>query len=376
MSSQWPVQPDRPRVSHRRSWLKHALAGIACAALPERASTAPEVPAAPNVPSLAFLLGRNHELSPDFKGGYSNHVSMALYSLSALGATVAALARFAETQWAPLEPLPSDPGPRVTPDNWKALLGRHDAQNGFRALFSDEIAKLGRDATLRKYLPALLPGVGAAGFHALIRTGYGVRFGDDREVSDGLAYWATAFLPLGLLVTAGREPDPRALLLKANQTSALAGANLSSRLVHGKMKAASLLPGFSALASALGPNETTLPRIAASAIRLYVQSGDFTALHAVTSAHAYRLLQPCIEPRAEGLRYFWQAFLAAHVSAGAPQVAEAPEDHVPPWTESVKRAISSRDAHDVKLVDVVREEDAFYHDPIYRRAAARRMRLI
>jgi len=41
------------------------------------------------------------------------------------------------------------------------------------------------------------------------RTGYGVRFGDDREVADGLAYWATAFVPLGPV---GTERVPHALL--------------------------------------------------------------------------------------------------------------------------------------------------------------------
>ena len=36
----------------------------------------------------------------------------------------------------------------------------------------------------------------------------------------------------------------------------------------------------------------------------------------------------------------------------------------------------SLDEHKIKLVDVAHEQDAFYADPVYRRAAARRLKLI
>jgi Questin oxidase-like len=183
---------------------------------------------------LASLLQRNHGLRPDFGGGLANHVSMGLYSLSALGADAAQLERFADAHGARLEPLPAEPGPAIGADAWKARLGQRDAINGYRALFTQSIARHGRDATLRKYLPDLLPGIGCDAFHALIRTGYGVRFGDDREVADGLAYWAIAFVPLGPLGPVGREREPRALLESVHATLALAGRDPPGheRLIH------------------------------------------------------------------------------------------------------------------------------------------------
>jgi len=132
---------------------------------------------------------------------------MGLYSLSALGADAAQLERFADSHWARLELLPAEPGPTIGAHAWKTRLGQRDAINAYRAFFTQAIARHGRNATLRKDLPDLLPGIGSGGFHALIRTGYGVRFGDDREVADGLAYWATAFVPLGPLGAAGTERD-------------------------------------------------------------------------------------------------------------------------------------------------------------------------
>jgi hypothetical protein len=361
-------------ASERRNWLAQALAGVAFGMFASDAVAEPTAP--PERALLGSLLRRNHELCPDFRGGLSNHVSMGLYSLWALGADGTVLARFADARWSSLEPLPKDPGPRVTTENWTALLGRREALNGFRALFAAEVAQLGRDRVLRRYLPGLLPGIGGGAFHPLIRTGYGVRFDDDAEVIAGLAYWATAFLPLGPLAPPGRERDPRVLFQQISETPTLAGRDLSGRLIFGKMQAAAALPAFAPLASALNPDDGTLASIAAATVRLYVQSRDFTALHAVTGTHAYRLLRPFIEPPEQGLRYFWQALAAAYISIGAPRMVEPPPGDAPPWNESIQRAIATLDDHDVKLVDVARAEGSFYGGSIYRRAAARRMRLI
>jgi hypothetical protein len=375
-----PKDSDAP-TTDRRGWLAGALAGAAHSAFAMRAEAGAGAPAQGPASGwkkreLLPLLDRNHELSPEFEGGLSNHVSMGLYSLAALGASSEQIQRFAEAHWPRLEPLPREAGPGISGESWKSHLGQRQAINGYRAFFTAAIAREGRDATLRKFLPALLPGVGAAAFHPLIRTAYGVRFGDDREVSDGLAYWATAYLPLGPLGSAGTQRDPRALLARVHATPALAGRDLSGYLIVGKMKAASELPEFRAQANALAPDDGTLAALAAASVRLYIQNRDFTALHAVTGTHAYRLLQPFIAPSELGLRYFWQALLAAYVSIGAPSVVEPAASSVPAWNDSVERARASLDEHDIKLVDVAREQGAFYADPLYRRAAARRMGLL
>lgn len=371
----------------RRGWLVRALAGAAFASFAGGAGAEPGAPgprAAPGRPAppakkpdeLASLLQRNHERRPDFNDGVSNHLSMAIYSLSALGADAAQLERFVQAYWARLEPLPVEPGPVVDARTWKTRLGQRDAINGYRTLFSQAIARDGRDATLRKYLPDLLPGIGCDAFHPLIRTGYGVRFGDDREVADGLAYWAIAFAPLGPLGPVGTEREPRALLESVHATPALAGRVLQGRRITGRLKGAAELPGFRAKLDALAPDDTTLAAIAAATVRVYADGGDFTALHAVTGTHAYRLLQPFITPPELGLRYFWQAVLAAYVSIGAPRIVDPPASDVPSWEESLGLARASLDEHHIKLVDIAHEQGAFYADPLYRRAAARRLGLL
>jgi hypothetical protein len=360
-------------TSQRRIFLQ-TMAYLAASGVSTPPSAAAEAVPAGVQATLRALLDRNHGLKPDFGGGFSNHVSMALYSLTALGGNSASLIRFAEAHWSSLEALPRAEEPRITSANWRAWLGQSQALNGYRALFAAEGQRLGRAGVLRKYLPALLPGVGAAAFHALIRTGYGVRFGDDREVADGLSYWATAYLPLGPLGKAGTEDDVSALLAKLREGSQK-GTELPGRLITDKMKAAVQEPRFRGAVDGLRPSDSTLASIAAAAVRLYLSSGDFTLLHAVTGTHAYRQIAPYIEPREEGIRYFWQAISAAYVGVGAPPVQAAPESDPPPWAPTLQRALPSLDEHDLKLVDIAREEGAFYRDPIYQSAAARRMRL-
>ena len=367
----------------RRQLLAQAAAGLGAAAL----GSAPALGAAadgggpagaggkrPGTTVLRSLLDRNHGMSPQYGPGFSNHVSMGLYSLLALGGSDAALARFAEPHWVRLEPVPAAETVAFTPESWTTRLGRAEAFASYRAFFAAELLRLGRERALRAYLPGLMPGVGAAAFHALIRTAYGVRFADEREIADGLAYWATAFLPLGPLATAGQEREPRALLQAMSEDATLTGASMPNGPIHARMKAVAQLTAFGSLASALLVDRHTLPRIAAAALDLYLASGDFTALHAVTGTHAYRVLSPFLE--ADAVRHHFQAVAAAFVSIGAPRLATPPSSAAPPWHEIVTHALRSVDEHDLKLVEVARQEEAFYRNPLYRRAAAQRMRLV
>jgi hypothetical protein len=324
---------------------------------------------------LDSLLARNPRMSPDYRGGLSNHCSMGLLSLAALGGTSEQLSRFADSEIVSLEVLGPPRGPTVTANDWTDLLGKREALSGFLALFQRELAERGREETLRRYLPRLLPGLGAGAFHGLIRTAYGVRFRNDSEVMDGLAYWAVAHLPLGPLPAPGRETEPLAALEAIRKSPSLGGKRVTGELIFGKMKAAAALPGFPAAAALLRPEARTLERIAGAVVKLYAATGDFTALHAVTATHAYRQLLPSIQQPEDGVRYLWQALAAAYVTIQSPAVAVPSGRNVPAWSTITGKAAASRDPHDLKLVEIAKDEEFRYQDPTYRLAAARRMHL-
>jgi Questin oxidase-like len=143
------------------------------------ASTSPPAAADPTPAIVGPLLARNRERHPG--SPFSNHLSMSLLSLAALGASTDRIRAKGESELKGILPFPTG-GPAVTPTNWRDHLRNADALPGLRAMFEHEIATLGLADTLRLYLPTLLPGLSAAAFHPLIRTGYGVRFGDPAEV--------------------------------------------------------------------------------------------------------------------------------------------------------------------------------------------------
>ena len=80
--------------------------------------------------------------------------------------------------------------------------------------------------------------------------------------------------------------------------------------------------------------------------------------------------------RPRSLQFLWQAFrVAAYISMGTPSITSPGTGDVPAWDVVIKQAVASTDEHDLKLVDIAREEESSYGNPLYRRAAARRMRL-
>ncbi len=377
----------------RRTFLGRSLS-LAAGVLPfARAAAGADLPAVaappgPTVdlkdPVLASLLARNRERHPGGRG--SNHLSMALLSLAALGAGAARMRALGEDKLAQQGSAFPSGGPAVTAAGWRDHLGNDAALPGLRALFEQEIARRGVPGTLRLYLPALLPGVGAHAFHALIRTGYGVRFGDPAEVAMGLAYWAVTYLPLGPLGAFGSHGDPAAALAAVRKVPVLtdegrraAGVVKPDNLnIAGSMQWVSTLPGFGAAASSLKIGDASLAAIARAMVRLHVASGDdFTALHAVTGAHAYRMLEPHVPDRTAGRRHLWQALVAAYVSIGAPAVAPAPAPaKLPPWTEILAKAAGSTDDHELKLTDIAREEARHHRDPTYLHSAALHLSLV
>jgi hypothetical protein len=336
--------------------------------------------------ALGSLLARNQNKHPGQR--VSNHTSMALLSLAALGSSDQHLRELGEhhlSRWAPFP----ESGPAVDARGWREQLGNTGALFGFRALFRQEIQRRGVPATLRLYLPGLLPGLGAHAFHAIIRTGYGVRFDDAEEVAMGLAYWAVTYLPLGPLAQASSGQsggDPLAALAAVRDTPVLtregrqaAGIVKPDGMnIAGNMQWASSLAGFApAAALRLGPG--SLAGIARATLGMYLGSRDnFTALHAVTGTHAYRMIEPFVPDRTAGRRYLWQALVAAYVSIGAPVLNQPAPAQLPGWAEVAARAAASNDDHEIKLTDIAREESRHWNESgqQYLRAAATHLGLV
>ncbi|HTF88312.1 MAG TPA: questin oxidase family protein [Planctomycetota bacterium] len=365
--------PSRREILAAGSAFAAAPAWIACAGGPLHVTSSPTRDTSGD--TLRELLAWNRTKHPRYRGGLANHLSMALWSQHSLGAGEARLREFAASYGAMLESMPTA-GPPVDAKEWRQALGRDEALHGFVAHFERELRERGRAAVLHDALDALSPSVGSAAFHCLIRTAFGVRFEDDAEIAHALAYWAVTASTLGTpSANPTDEKDPGAVLQRVRSDERFSKASISGGSIDGRMKQAAAIPGFSDLASSLVLDDAALASIAREMIGLFASTGNFTALHAVTSTHALRIVLPFAADRERLMRFHWQALVAAYIGIGAPAAQALKLEGAPEWPAIGARAVASNDDHDAKLVFACREEAAIHGEGAYRLAAARRVKL-
>ncbi len=300
--------------------------------------------------TLIDLLDEGAAFDPEYAGGLSNHRPMALLALAGLGAEPDRLAQFAQRYSTRLQPAPP---PAVWPagDPWALRLGERGAWPAYRDLFLHWLHSEDAGDVLRQSLPVLMQGCGAAAFHGLIRTAYAVQSAHRQELADALAYWACRWLDLGTApARPGTADDPAAVLRRLHAVPP------DDTLIFERMQAAAAQPGFAAAVGSLRIDEArTLPHLATLGAQAYAATGNFTALHLVTSAHALRVLLPYLDEPLPSLQAYWRAYAAA-VCAAALQPGTPPRPR--PWSELLAAAVASDDDHVVKLVYSCREEQA------------------
>ncbi len=312
--------------------------------------------------NLSELLSDGARFAPEYRGGLSSHLPMALVALHRLGADDQRLTAWYERYAARL---PSAPAAEtwVAGDAWPGRLGNPAAWASYRSLFAEWLLHESATEVLNQVLPQLMPGCAAAAFHGPIRLAYAARSAHVGELADALAYWACRWLRLGPLPPApGRESDPERLLrrLQAGQSS--------QGLIVDRMRTAAGSAALHAQVARLAIDERTLERLARASAKAYAGSGNFTALHLLTACHAMRLLQIFIDDKATALRWFWQAWACGVVAARLQRLPAAP---LLAWDRIVRAALSSDDEHVVKLVDSCREQERAYGGDDWRQAASR-----
>ncbi len=326
---------------------------------------------------IAALLAENRKQSAEFGGQLSNHFSMAVVALWRMGVDMSQIDAFATAyrNERALVPLPNAPNLSPTPPIGD-LLGQQREEAGLRRFFETEINNKGRDSVLRESLPFLLPGLSASAFHAMIRTAYAVEADDGCELAAGLAYWVMAFGNLGRAQPGAAEACS---WRQALQAVAEVGRPLSTQLHEGLIfQRLEQVARNEAFSTVLDRHQVaSLPELAEMSVALLAATGDFTALHAVTATHAFRVLKPWMTAPDCALASLWRALAAAYVTIGAPQLphettlaslrADSPGD----WRPLHAAAIASQDDHKIKLLYSTRKEAEIYGDaPLYRAALA------
>ena len=139
--------------------------------------------------SLHTQLDSSLQFDAEYGSKLSSHLPMALTALARLGADDERLDQFAQryAMRVGLRPMPPrEPWPGGA--TWQGRFGDPRAWPAYRDLFMQWLGFEGAPAVLAQALPALMRGVGAAAFHAQIRTAHAIDSGHEGELAHALAY--------------------------------------------------------------------------------------------------------------------------------------------------------------------------------------------
>ena len=276
--------------------------------------------------------------------GLSNHLPMALIALAGLGARSARLEAFFDQYAMRLDPATANiPAASQAP----ARLGDIDSYPQVLVRMRERVARDGRLVVLREELPRLGSGIGAAAFHGMLRTAYGVTAGSDEEVAAGLAYWSSRYLPIEAAPPrSGSLPLQTWLERIQNNTSHL---SFDLPLIHLSMSAMAKTPQWNAALADLDGSSMSIDALARIAATSYLKQPNFIMLHLITSAHAMATLLPHAKDQQTLVWNYTLAYAAVLPFTSLIDDVE-PELSDMDMAPAIAAALASDNDHVVKLV--------------------------
>jgi len=317
-----------------------------------------------------------------YRNGLSNHLPMALIALARLGASPTRIAEFRAKYISRLEPAPTTASSLARAE-LSEHLGTHRAYAPLANMFRALVATTAPHDVVRDALPELVPGLAGGAFHGLIRLAYAVGTPDVPavEVAAALAYMADVHLAVG----EGSNGESRALSAilddAANDANATSYSGKNGLIFDDLADVASRAP-YTHLLNAASTGPRTVEEAARSALAIYASTGNFTALHCVTAAHALRVLSPFIADVENASNVLARAIVTAYITISAPKLSTS--EHLdrmrrlktPGWDEIAAAACASDNEHVIKIAWTARDEHTAYGDPLYAFVAARATGLI
>ncbi|KAM0790322.1 hypothetical protein ACM66B_003207 [Microbotryomycetes sp. NB124-2] len=145
---------------------------------------------------VAKCLNHNHIYHDIFfdDRGLHNHAAHHLLASFSLGAGPAAIAAAYETSLQGRTRTMPKLGAEIDRDNWQKFVGQNKRYPAYLAFFHKEIESHGALATVEQYVfsgkAKMLDRLVSGAIHPFIHTGYGIEFGSDAIVAEGLAQCA------------------------------------------------------------------------------------------------------------------------------------------------------------------------------------------
>ena len=321
------------------------------------------------------------DTGPEYHGGLANHGPMAAEALVVLGrpdAVVPWVTRYRRR----LDARPS--GSRPIGDDWRGALGVRGRVADWSAFFRRQVEEKPWREVLAEWTRRLSPGMIAAAFHGVIRTGQAARSlataetpARRRELAEGLAYWAANYHPLPEVAGtpgAGRRPSQAlADVAAVPEKDQVPYGRITDRLAPVERFAP--FAAAAGLADPSGDSSAFLADLTETFAGVFVASVPpgslITFVHSVTGPSAVRLLLPVLDApaRAAAHRYAWQGAAAMYSGFSGKAPDGVPPGAAPARDDLIDRAIATGDEHAIKFTEACLREHAVKASPVFLHAA-------
>ncbi|VYU43811.1 DUF4243 domain-containing protein [Clostridium tertium] len=310
------------------------------------------------------------DYASDYNGGLSSHIPMVSYSLYELGVSFEEIAEYLDKTIKRINIAKEDftEAYNIDDENFEKYLGAENSFGSYYKYFSEKLTEDNYKEIIGEFLPKLIKGVAGRAFHPLIRLSYAVRSNNEEEVVKSLSYFASKYLPHELTELPSNSDNPLESL-KALVES-VKGEGNDGDLIADRIEKVYKLEGFKKNAFTLkGDAEAVLSQLNKIINKLFVETKDFTMLHAVTSKEGIKALLPLVKDKEYILQNYWLAILAAYITIGSPDVKDMNinvPDKSPDFKEIIKTSINSKNDHTIKLTNSCRIEFERSEDEVYK----------
>jgi len=294
-----------------------------------------------------------------YGSGMTNHLNMGLFALSQLGAEDEQLNRYAKHYIAHAE-LKKAPVPnvRINRENFNLYLGDRTNYSAYVVFFKDVFGNLefgSNDFTtlLEIYVNELIDGAAGGAFHGLIRLAYAYELQSEEEICKALAYLAECYMKMGETsdILALDEKEPMNAMMDLSEVTYFQEMTFSRAMITGRMRDVFEDPMFMMLATKLPDQYLNSESFHGLLINIYGMTQNFTMLHAYTSTHALRVLEPLIENYEDALQRHWFNLQIAYLSTNCTPFVVLPKmDIVPSWGHIFTQALHKTDVHTIKVI--------------------------
>ena len=324
--------------------------------------------------NLSYELAKksSDQFKSEYRGVLATHVPMALYALESLGANSQQMESYYKHATRILEPKNSAATDvTISLDNWTEYLGKNRHHEEYLIFFRQHVSDFGVSKTLETFVPKLFEGVGGGAFHGLIRLGYAIDAANDNEIIEALGYWSVSYMEIGAknIEFGSGAVSPVCVLEQLHEKFAgfmPKGSNISTRMaVVGQMEE------FQNIVKNVDSSVLKPTDLADLILALFAQTRHFTALHAVTSNHAFRLVAGKVSLPLQAYLSYFASVAAAYLTVGSPKIIDEPNKNLVNFDQKAlaEIATASQDDHIPKIVYTCFEECEFYQNKLYLQAA-------